>query len=516
MIGPQTLASHRSEVCSTIVTAAQMGHIEERVFQAGMPIAALMEKVGQRLSQRIQNLWPKATYPHLGILVGPGHNGGDGLVVARELWLQGYRITIWHPFDRAKSLTADHLRYAQSLGISVSQDITQLQPCQGIIDGLFGFGLERPIAGELLASIQQLNSWQKEVISIDLPSGLDTDLGTIWGGVIHARHTLCLGLWKLGLMQDQALEAVGNLELIDIGLPRKDITAVLGEPPPVQCLTADLWQDLPLQRSPVTHKYRQGHSLLVGGSATYGGSILLAALAARATGVGMLSVAVPQHLKPLIVAQVPDALVIGCPETDQGAIAQLPEDLDLSRFQAIVAGPGLTTETPALVDQLLDCALPLILDADALNILALGDRLPQIAQRPAPTLLTPHLGEFRRLFPELDLTNRPGVARHAAQTTGAMILLKGARTAIATPTGQVWINPESTPALARGGSGDVLTGLMAGLWSQMDPLKATLAGTWWHSQAGCLAAQENTVLGVNAWQLANYLIPTLRSIINDK
>ncbi|MDG2992306.1 NAD(P)H-hydrate dehydratase [Candidatus Synechococcus calcipolaris G9] len=495
-----------------IVTTEEMRQIEGRVFRAGMPIAALMEKVGQLLSQRIQELWPQNRYPQLGVLVGPGHNGGDALVVARELMLRGYGVILWHPFRRAKPLTADHLRYAQSLGIPVSPDINDLGHCQGIIDGLFGFGLERPLTGEVLESVSQLNRWQKAVISIDIPSGLDSDRGTVLGGAIKADHTLCLGLRKLGLMQDHALDVIGKLELIDIGLPAKDITAILGDRPPVQCLTPALWQTLPLRRSPSTHKYRQGHSLLVGGSATYGGSILLAALAARETGVGMLSVAVPHHLKPLILGQVPDALVIGCPETKNGAIAQLPGDLDLGRFQGIGCGPGLTTETPAVVDQLLDSSCPLALDADGLNLLAQGDRLSQLVHRKAPTLLTPHGGEFSRLFPSLiQGANRPLAARQAAQETGAMILLKGARTAIANPTGQIWINPESTPALARGGSGDVLTGLLAGLWSQMEPLSATLAATWWHSQAGCLAAQENTVLGVNAWRLTNYLIPALRS-----
>lgn len=503
---------HPSVLPPYIVTTEEMRQIEGRVFQAGLAIAALMEKVGQSLSQRIQDLWPQARYPQLGVLVGPGHNGGDALVVARELVLAGYGVILWHPFSRAKSLTADHLHYAQFLGIPVTENIADLRHCHGIIDGLFGFGLERPLTGALLESVHQLNSWQKAVISIDIPSGLDSDCGTVLGGVIKADHTLCLGLWKLGLMQDQALDVIGTSELIDIGLPLKAITAVLGDRPPVQCLTSELWQSLPLRRSPATYKYRQGHSLLVGGSATYGGSIVLAALAARETGVGMLSVAVPYHLKPLILSQVPDALVIGCPETKNGAIAQLPADLVLRRFQGIACGPGLTTETPVVVDHLLGSPCPLILDADALNLLAQGDRHQQLATRAAPTLLTPHWGEFDRLFPYLTQeVNRALAARQGAQNTGAMILLKGARTAIATPTGQLWINPESTPALARGGSGDVLTGLLAGLWSQMDPLSATLAGTWWHAQAGCLAAQDTTAMGVNAERLTHYLNPALRS-----
>lgn len=289
---------------------------------------------------------------------------------------------------------------------------------------------------------------------------------------------------------------------------------------------------LPFHRPQATHKYQQGHLLLVGGSKTYAGSILLATVAAKCTGVGMISVAVPERFQDLILNQAPDVLVIPCPETPSGAIAQFPENLDLERFDAIACGPGLTTAADTVVRQVLASDAPLVLDADALNILAMLGSVDNLSQRKAPTILTPHPGEFRRLFPslldskepspppdkdtrhpplptKLRIVNRAVLSPQAASQTGAIVLLKGARSVVATPDGRAWINRDSTPGLARGGSGDILTGLIGGLLGQIPPREATLAATYWHAQAGRLAAESRTVLGVDAWQLQNFLTPVL-------
>jgi NAD(P)H-hydrate epimerase len=231
----------------------------------------------------------------------------------------------------------------------------------------------------------------------------------------------------------------------------------------------------------------------------------------------MLSIAVPETLKPLLVSQLPEALIIGCPETNEGAIAQLPEVVDLSNYSAIACGPGLTLEAKPVVQGVLEAECPLVLDADGLNSLAELRTIPTLLKRQAPTVLTPHAGEFKRLFPDsaAQLPDRVSAVRKASQLSKAVVLLKGARTAIAHPGGSVWLIPESTPALARGGSGDVLTGLLGGLLAQEalreQPLEATVAvAAWWHAQAGILAAEERTELGVDAYTLTQYLIPVVR------
>ncbi|PPJ63422.1 NAD(P)H-hydrate dehydratase [Cuspidothrix issatschenkoi] len=520
-----------------VVTASQMRDIETRIFTAGMPVAALMEKVAGLISQRLQAIISPGEC--VGILAGSGHNGGDALVVARELHFRGYQVWIYQPFSKLKELTAQHFQYARNLAIPCYQEITELPNCDFLIDGLFGFGLEREITDTIATAINYFNAGNQPIISIDIPSGLHTDTGEVLGTAIQAQYTFCLGLWKQGLLQEQAIPYIGQAQLIDFDIPLADIYTVLGDSPQIKRITSTTaLSTLPLPLPLTTHKYKQGHLLLICGSRRYAGGAILTALGARASGVGMLSIAVPATIKPLLVSHLPEALIIGCPETETGAIShlQLPENTDLNSFTAIACGPGLTQDHPALIPEIIQCECPLVLDADALNILAQIGTISTLQQRTAATILTPHTGEFHRLFPHISPLNRIKAVQTAAQESVAIILLKGARTAISNPQGHVWINPESTPALARGGSGDVLTGLLGGLLAQIltkagggfwkdqvldqivsvtmnkvisiEDIVAT--ATWWHSQAGILAAQARTELGVDAFTLTQYLIPVLK------
>ena len=507
---------------TAIVSAEQMRLIESQVFAAGMPVAGLMEKAARLCFERIRSLYPSSHNVVVGVLVGPGHNGGDALVIARELYLAGYRVKIFRPFFKLKQLTAQHANYAASLGITFYEDIQSLRDCQLIVDGLFGFGLTRDLSENIVKVVELLNTWSQPIVSIDLPTGIHTDTGAVMGGAIKATHTLCLGLWKRAFFQDQALEYFGNSERIDFGLLRHHICSVLPQPLPVRQITTAIALDcLPLPRSAITYKYRQGHLLLICGSRTYAGAAILTALGARASGVGMLSVAVPESLKTLLTSQLPEALIVDCPEDKEGAIASLPfSTTDLSQFDLVACGPGLTTNAKSVVTKVLQSECPLILDADGLNILAEHNVTEVLNERAASTVLTPHLGEFKRLFPEIsDTDNRLDAVQTAAQTSNAIILLKGARTAIANPQGLTWIIAQSTPALARGGSGDVLTGLMAGLTAQnlkteTSSLFNTVAtSAWWHAQTGIKAAQERTELGVDATTLAQYLTPTINQFV---
>ncbi|MGI0492832.1 NAD(P)H-hydrate dehydratase [Alkalinema pantanalense CENA528] len=524
----------RDEVLNrVVVTAAQMQAIEARVFAAGMPVAALMEKVAGLIAQRVMERYPQPQFPRVAILVGSGHNGGDALVVAREMHLQGYQVFLCCPMTQLKDLTQTHLNYALSLGIPCHHQISEMPNCDVWIDGLFGFGLDRAISGQLAESITQINQQNRPVVSIDLPSGIHTDTGAILGIAIRATHTLCLGLWKLGLLQDRAIPYIGQGELIDFGLPQPDIQAVLGAHPIIQRITpTSALAGLCLPRPLTAHKYHLGHLLLVVGSQRYPGAAILAGLAAQASGVGMVSIAVPASLQLWVVSKIPGALVIPCPETHSGAIAGFPPEIQLAKYQAIAVGCGLTRDAQPVVDNLLACDRPLILDADGLNCLV--DRATaRLPQRQAPTILTPHSGEFERLWPgQLKQASDPTAAvQQAAQACQATVLLKGARVAIANPEGEVRINPASTPALARGGSGDVLTGLMGGLWAQaiglahrssasvsnlVDPLQIAQTAAWWHAQAGILAASERSDLGVDPEILTQYLLKTIVQFIGSR
>ncbi|MCS6815183.1 MAG: NAD(P)H-hydrate dehydratase [Cyanobacteria bacterium] len=531
-VNPAAISDQQEQRQRWVVTAEQMQAIEARLFAAGMPVAALMEKVAGLITRQLVRWYPLSSTKCVGLLVGPGHNGGDALVVARELHHQGYSVQVYCPVTTLKELTASHFRYITSLGIPCYDRLDPLQTCDLLIDGLFGVGLTRPVQGTIAAAIDQVNQWSIPVASIDLPSGLHTDTGEVLGTAIRATHTLCLGLWKRGLLQDHALDYVGEATLIDFDCPLPEITAVVGESPPVQRITpAMAIVHLPLHRPPATHKYHMGHLLIVAGSRRYPGAAILTGLGAKATGVGMLTIAVPTSLKSLVLAHMPDAVVIGCPETSEGTIVpSAMTELLTSNYSAIACGPGLSLDAGAVVSAILADTRPLVLDADGLNVLATMTAgaddasrpwIPRIAQRPAATILTPHMGEFRRLFPHLQTHDRITLVQQAATESGAIVLLKGARTTIAQPDGCTWINPNSTPALARGGSGDVLTGAIAGLLAQPSTLSGThhataitYTATWWHAQAGILAAQERTDLGVDALTLSQYLVPSARKTLS--
>ncbi|MDJ1178295.1 NAD(P)H-hydrate dehydratase [Roseofilum sp. BLCC_M91] len=517
------MIDRRNQISEVVVTAEEMRAIENRIFAAGMPVAALMEKVAGLVARRMMAEWETLglTSAKIGVIVGPGHNGGDALVIARELHCQGYQVAITQPLAKLKALTQSHAQYGKSLGIPWVSLGELLPSCDILIDGLFGFGLERPISGDLAEQVEQINQSQKRVFSVDLPSGIHTDTGEVLGHAIRADYTFCLGLWKAACLQDGAVEYLGKVELVDFGIPLGDIEAVLGESCRCYRITRErAIAGLPLPRPLLSHKYKAGHLLLVCGSEEYAGSAILTGLGARASGVGMLSIAVPGSLKPLLVPQLPEALIIPCPETDRGAIAEFPDPLDWDKYQAIACGPGIGRSAEPIISTLLQVPTPLILDADGLNNLAsLG--ISQLKGRSAPTLLTPHAGEFKRLFPQINPNvDRIQAVRAASQQTGAIVLLKGARTAIGSPTGTVYLNPESTPALARGGSGDVLTGLLGGLLAQLPkaPEIAIQTATWWHAQAGILAAQHRTPLGVDAFHLTEYLsqVIALRAVIGNR
>lgn len=243
-------------------------------------------------------------------------------------------------------------------------------------------------------------------------------------------------------------------------------------------------------------------------------------MGARASGVGMLSITVPKSLVTMMVSHLPEALIIGCPETQTGAIAklQLPENTDLNSFDAIACGPGITLDASAILPEILDTSKPILLDADGLNLLATMGTRKTLQKRQASTILTPHLGEFKRLFPDINNANQNRVlaVQEAAKQSGAIVLFKGSRTAIANSQGFTWINPHSTPALARGGSGDVLTGLVGGLIAQavlqnLSIEQMVTSAAWWHAKAGMLAAEDRTELGVDAFTLTRYLMPALTS-----
>jgi len=450
-----------------LVTGAQMAELESQLFASGLPVEALMEKAALAIARRLLATPPAAAL----VLVGPGHNGGDGLVVARELHLAGVPVRLWTPFERPKPLTSAHLRHCRWLGIPVLEGEPDPTDQSLWIDGLFGVGQHRPI-DDSLATLLALRHQQRPgaLVAIDVPTGLCSDSGRLVGSTAaRARITYCLGLFKQGLVQDAALAWVGQLERIDLGLPTGLVAplAPLAASQPLALGAADgATAPWPLL-DPAAGKYGRGRLLVVAGSPSYQGAAQLCLQGASASGCGSLKALVPAAGAPGLWASQPHVVLLDT--------AALEPPRALERFDAVVFGPGLGAgKGPAdpsqqqLWNRLQGFRGLLLLDADGLNRLAELGQGPEsgasqwLRQRQGPSWLTPHRAEFARLFPDLAGLAPLKAAATAAQASTATVLLKGAHSVIATADGRSWQLVETCPGAARAGLGDVLAGYAAG------------------------------------------------------
>ena len=463
-----------------LVTSSQVAAMEEQLFASGLPVEALMEKAALALAQRLRqpDWWPVLQERGALVLVGPGHNGGDGLVVTRELQLAGVPVRLWSPFERRKPLTDAHWRHARWLGVPVLEQAPSPDDPAVWVDALFGIGQQRPLDEPIGTLLEQRRAESGLLIAIDVPSGLCADSGRpLGGGTACAELTCCIGLLKQGLVQDSALDWVGRLERIDLGLP----AALLAELPADQPLLLQArdaahspWPALP----PSASKYGRGRVLVVAGSDAYRGAAHLCLLGASASGCGSLRAVLPQAVAEQIWQLLPHVVVsAGLPSAADGGLSlkALPASV-LERQDAVVVGPGLgpgpgpgalngdnAEAAAATWDQLQRSRALLVVDADGLNRLASsGHAADWLRQRQGPTWITPHPGEFSRLFPDLADLHPLQAARQAAERCCCTVLLKGARTVIAAADGRRWQLGDAEPAAARAGLGDVLAGYCAG------------------------------------------------------
>jgi len=451
-----------------LVTGEQMAGLEQQLFASGLPVEALMEKAALAVCRAIEADWgPRLRRHGAVVLVGPGHNGGDGLVIARELHLAGISTEIWSPFARHKPLTDAHLRHARWLGIT---QLPQMPDPAGEalwIDALFGIGQRRPLDGAIESLLAQRQLQQPAtLVAIDIPSGLDDRTGLPLGqACAQAATTYCIGLIKQGLVQDPARAAVGRLRPIDLGLPPA-LLETLAASTPLGLTAADGAGAPWPSHDPAAGKYARGRLLVIAGSEAYRGAAHLALLGASASGAGSLKTAMAGPQADALWQLLPHVVVqqrLGCDPHGSLQLAQLTA-ADLERLDAVLLGPGLgPMPTPTTAEGDVWALLQgfsglLVLDADGLN----RTDVTWLQGRRGPTWITPHQGELRRLWPHLaDLPALEAAGRAAAES-GAVVLLKGAHSVIASPDGRLWQLLASAPDSARAGLGDVLAGYAAG------------------------------------------------------
>ena len=463
MLWPPADADH------LLVSADQMLTLEQQWLASGLPVAALMETVGQGMADWCLQRPDRLQHGVL-VLVGPGHNGGDGLVLGRKLLEAGVAVRVWAPMPLRQSLTQEHWRHLLWLGVS---PLTS-PPAPGDpalwIDALFGLGQTRPLPSDLADLLQRRHQQAPgRLISLDLPAGLHSDSGCpLKGGAARASDTLCVGLIKRGLVQDSALDFVGALHRIDPGVPER-LCAALPAPLMRRLMPDDLTTLPRPVQSLAAMKYQRGRLLLIAGSDRYRGAALLALQGALASGTGSVEACVPAAVADQLWQLAPEVVLDGGLRSDAaGALVwnSAIEARDWSRLDALLIGPGWgRIEAPwdPWAEPLLDFKGLLVIDADGLNQLARSSEgWHWLLKRSGPTWLTPHGGEFARLFPDCHGETLPERAAAAAERSGAVVLLKGAHSVVAAPSGAVWQLTGTDPAAARTGFGDLLAGHAAG------------------------------------------------------
>ncbi|MFO8087193.1 MAG: NAD(P)H-hydrate dehydratase [Bacteroidales bacterium] len=467
----------------------------------------LMERAGtncyQWIAERLQKDQKVMVY------AGVGNNAGDGLVISRLLAAEGYKVELVvlkfsDKFSDDFTVNFERLKKQQKVKIHQAELKSQI-PVPGsddlVVDAIFGSGLGRPVKGLPAEAIRIINDSAAVVVAVDIPSGMYADHITDEnaGAVIHADYTLSLQMPKLSMMLAGSEKFSGTLVVIPIGLHPAFLQTV---ETPYQLITSSFRQFIP-DRHRFSHKGDFGHALLIAGSYGKMGACVLAAKAALRSGAGLVTAHVPQKGYDIIQTAVPECMTIIDP--DQEIQANMPE---LSPYNVVAVGPGIGkgSQTQKLLKLLIQQAQkPMVLDADALNILA--ENKTWLSFLPPQSVLTPHPGEFDRLVGKSDNAfQRLEKARDFAQRYQVYLVLKGAFTAVCTPSKHVWFNTSGNPGMATAGSGDVLTGIVAALIAQnLAPFEAATLGVYLHGCAGDIAALDLSETALIASDVIAYL-----------
>ncbi|MFC1491435.1 NAD(P)H-hydrate dehydratase [Nitrospinota bacterium] len=514
-----------------IVTAKEMRRVDARAIENyGIPSTSLMETAGGRAAQVI---WERFGKPGLRVLIlaGKGNNGGDGFVIARYLLNRGadVRVCVLFPMDEAAGDSAVFLNILHKMevapeAIEDEKDAARLKSaaahCDLVVDAILGTGFTPPVKGVAAAALEALSEVNTPVAAVDIPSGLDATTGAAEPPFLRADLTVTFGAHKRGHFLMPAAEFTGELVLVDIGIPSR----CLEEENIPLCLTeaADVARFLP-RRKLDTHKGDAGQLLIVAGSRGMMGAAIMAASAGLRIGAGKVTLAVPESVAFAVEAGPPEIMALSLPATSAGTLDQGAFDLVLeqaAQMDALVIGPGLSTHprTVELVHRLIQhLEKPVVLDADGLN--ALSQDITVLDGTRTDLLLTPHPGEMARLsrISASDVqADRVNLAIDFATRHQVHLALKGAHTILAMPGGNAWLNPTGNPALASGGTGDVLAGTVGGLLAQgLSPEGALVAGSYLHGAAGDIAADEIGGIGLTATDLLPAL-PRARSRVVDE
>ena len=485
-----------------LTTAAQMKELDRQAIEErGIPSIDLMERAAAGVAEAALALLPKRPGKCRGAaLCGAGNNGGDGIAAARLLFLKGLKVRAFLVGDYEK-LTPDALEETRRLS-ECGVELERFDPadesqrawvlgCDVVIDALFGVGLSRPIGAgtPFAAAVDWMNESRAAVVAADIASGVSADTGAVLGRAVRADRTVTFTLPKIGQAVGEGAVLSGNVEVRDIGIPADLVRGLVCR---AQTVERDFARAALPPRRADGHKGTFGRVLIIGGAVGYTGAPYLTAAAAVRTGCGLVSLGVPETIWPVEAAKCVSAMPFPLPDK-HGRLSPKAKEEILERAagcDAVALGPGLGRGdgvTELVLDLLQKIQQPMVLDADGIN--ALGGHIDVLdARRDRITVLTPHDGEFARIGGDLTGSNRLGAARAFGAAHGCVLVLKGHRTLTAAPAGNVLVNTTGNSGLAKGGSGDVLTGIVAALLAQgATAVRAAAVGVWLHGRAGDLA-----------------------------
>lgn len=496
---PRGVQPKKSSILLKVVTPEQMQAADRTTIESGVPSFELMKAAGREVGRAAADLMGGAYGRRVTVLAGTGNNGGDGLIAARYLYGRGSAVKVLFAGDpnalKADAGSARRLfldtcgEQATALLSKVSLE-RQLARSDLVIDAIVGTGFRGALEGPAAEAASLLNRSQVKVLAVDIPSGVSGVTGAVEGEAIRARRTVALAALKPGLLLYPGSEFAGDVLVAEIGIPEENVNASM-----FLAEAADAGHCLP-SRPVNAHKRSVGKILIVAGSRGMSGAAVLAAQGAFRAGAGLVWVAAPRSVAPIIEQSATEVVVASLPETDTGGISpdaaeQVLERADQSEALAVGPGLGKDPETRELIFEVMNSVdKPVVLDADGIN--AYQGRAADLKKRTAPTVLSPHAGELSRLLDQ-DVkhiqTLQAQSAKAAAEMTGATVLLKGSPTIVAGRDRTVVVNTGG-PFLASAGTGDVLTGVLTALASQMDPEDAAWAAAWLHGKAGRLAAAK--------------------------
>ncbi|MDE3155898.1 MAG: NAD(P)H-hydrate dehydratase [Acidobacteriota bacterium] len=505
-----------------ILNASQMRQADRRAIdELGIPSVVLMENAGRQAVAAMEATYSDLLESRVAVLCGRGNNGGDGFVVARTLLQRGVDVLVFvvGSIAEVRGDARLNLEILSRLGLTAVEiadpqtwelHFSEIAACDLIVDALFGTGLSKPLEGMLETVVADVNASGIPVVAIDLPSGLSGDTADLIGDSIHAATTITLAAPKLPLVLPPAELRAGSVVIADIGIPQDVIESVDG--PYLALLTREEMRALVEPRAPDAHKGDFGHVLVVAGSVGKTGAAYLAATGALRSGAGLVSIATPHPCLPILAAMAPEYMTIPLAATSTGGIDAAAVDQVLEAARDVIAiGPGLGTSegTQAFVRAVVDRAtMPLVIDADGLNAFA-GDPDRLVGREGRDVIITPHPGEMARLVgmsTEEVQASRVEIARNFAVAHHVYVVLKGHRTLVATPDERVFICTTGNPGMATGGTGDVLTGMVAAWLAQLlDAEAACKLAVHLHGMAGDLAEADFGEISMTSGDLADHL-----------